>query len=354
MSTWSELYEKVQRETEASKQSFKEYKKTRKTFTELFDKLQEEDENSEESDNIEKVEESIKTFKQLYEENSTQIKEQNTYNNLYEQYQSEMQPLTEQEAIYLIAKIESGEKLTESELQRLEEANTVNWSLGRALQGGLAKMTGIGNTARLRAYQAARQQGKLQGKARADQQAAAWANNKYGGQLVAGARDNQNLENANNNNVMKFNQQTGKYEINTAGMAPAKAAATLQSQLASGALQIGALAAGGAALAAFAPAAATAIATAAANGATLPAITGLIAKAGTITAGVGLAGSAYSGKFDQTNQGEKQAQDLGGTATAESKGTATSDQIKNDPKNGSPTNQQNDQENQDTKNKQNT
>lgn len=157
MSTYSELYEKVKPAIEASRESFKEYKESGKP----------------------------RTFSEIFNESVESTEKPSTYNQLYESYQKELEPLTEQEAIYILGKLDNGEKLTESELQKLEELNTVNWSLGRTLQNLGSKVTGI-TTARQRAYNAMRKQGALQAKQIKDQKALNWAQGKYGGQLKAG------------------------------------------------------------------------------------------------------------------------------------------------------------------------
>jgi hypothetical protein len=118
--TYAELYEKVKPELEkANNMPFKEYKKVRKTFSELFEECSKEECEKE-------------------EEESGKLKE--SYNNLYEKYVSEpeLEPLTEQEAIYLIGKINEGERLSESELQRLKEYG--GFTLGQNIRGGLANM----------------------------------------------------------------------------------------------------------------------------------------------------------------------------------------------------------------------
>jgi hypothetical protein len=114
--TYAELYEKVKPELEkANNMPFKEYKKVRKTFSQLFEECDEEECKEEEN-----------------AEESSQLHE--SYNNLYEKYVSEpeLEPLTEQEAIYLIARINEGERLSESELQRLDEVFGSGMGFGQA------------------------------------------------------------------------------------------------------------------------------------------------------------------------------------------------------------------------------
>jgi hypothetical protein len=253
--TYSELYEKVKIETEAAKRPFKEYKKTRKTFTELFESssqhdrvveaLAEEDEYDQVSKLIEAgydgedAEDIIRHFNETGEIKLPEDLKESNYNKLYEQFQvtrEAIEPLTEQEAIYLVSKFESGEKLTESELQRLEELNTVNWSLGRSIQNGLSKMTGgkIGNTARLKAYNNARAAGKQQGLDIKTQKANAWANKQYGGQVQAGAAKLNDLQAGNANNVLtgQIDPKTGKPAVNLSGEAPAKQVQSIKNVIA--------------------------------------------------------------------------------------------------------------------------
>ena len=190
MATWAELYEKVKIETEESRKPFKEYKKVRKTFTELFENA-----NPEEA---QKLQES-----------------KNTYSALYEQY-VKPEPLNEQEAIYILAKLDSGEKLTESEIQKLEELNTVNWSLGRSL----GNLVGL-NTAKQRAYNQMRAAGKLQGQQIKQAKADAWAANKYGGQLKAG-QDQINKLNAQIQELGLQKSPDGKFLLDNKSIANLK------------------------------------------------------------------------------------------------------------------------------------
>jgi hypothetical protein len=182
--TWGELYEKVQKETELAKQPLNEYKKSRKTFSQLFEEA-----NCEESECKEEE----------------QLQENVTYSNLYEQYLQEQNPITEQEAIYIIGKLDSGEKLTESELQKLEEfgSNPVGWNPWRAATSALGF-----NTKGNQAYQMARKQGSQLAKQRKQAQVAAIANQKYGGAMIDAQQQMNQLNAANNNSA--FNSQ-GKF-----------------------------------------------------------------------------------------------------------------------------------------------
>jgi hypothetical protein len=176
--TFEELYEKVKPEIEAAKKPFKEYKNSRKTFSEIF----------EESNPSEKLTES------------------KTYSALYEQYAKEqLEPLSEQEQIYLVAKLESGERLSESELQKLSELNPVGWSLGRTLGNAIGL-----KTAGQQAYNQARAAGKniqQQQKVAAKQlKTNNLINNKYGQQLGTAYQNAQNTIAANNDSKSQWDK----------------------------------------------------------------------------------------------------------------------------------------------------
>jgi hypothetical protein len=132
MQTWESLYNITKQEIEESKKPFRD--RNRKTFTELFED-RDNDMNIEAGQDQEAIdydderdrrdlEESRKTFANLFEKGQ-KIEEKNTYNQLYEEYQVEHEPLSEQEEIYLVSKLRSDEKLSEAEIQKLEEVGGI-------------------------------------------------------------------------------------------------------------------------------------------------------------------------------------------------------------------------------------
>ena len=157
--TWKDMYEASKKapivKTGEFGQNFsmKEYTGPR-TFSEMFDEslpgsgdvrlkecgpMEDIPDDLPKVDVAEALEEGSKSFSEIFEGKPRANRNADTFDTLYEDYQYELEPISEQEAVFLMAKVDSGERLTESEIQRLEEGmgGFSNW---QNIRGGLANM----------------------------------------------------------------------------------------------------------------------------------------------------------------------------------------------------------------------